>query len=201
MAYIKKAHHINILSTSFALAILLMIGVAMHAHSDEPESANTLLVTQIITRQQTGSLGVEKQTSNLSSKTVGDAPELGNRRSRAFFNVEKHMVNLALENINTVSSSDLLQNTSNFSVRTVRISSEFDNLKKDLPYTIDYSSATAVYPQYSFDNPRTFTQISAAALAVNKFPVAGGYSAIRAYPNPYFGDSGLEAWQCLAIRF
>ena len=87
------------------------------------------MVTQIITTQEIDSLGVEKQTSNLSLKTVGDSPELGNRRSRAFFIVEKRMLNLALENINTVSTSDLLHNPYYFSVRTVGISTEFDNLR------------------------------------------------------------------------
>ena len=150
-----------------------------------------------------------KETSSLGLKTVVDAREFGNPRSMAFNMADNRTVTSAsyveadrtLKNSDTVSVSDLLHNPYYFSVRTVGISTEFDNLKTDLPYTYGYSSATAVYPQYSFDNPRTFTQISAAALAVNKFPVAGGYSAIRAYPNPYFGDSGLEAWQFLTIRF
>ena len=43
MAYRIIAFNISNIPTSLVLAILLMIGVAMHAHGDERKSASTLL--------------------------------------------------------------------------------------------------------------------------------------------------------------
>ena len=72
---------------------------------------------------------------------------------------------------------------------------------------LNFSSRT-VRISRKLDNPRAFNQFGATALAVNKLapamnkiPVANAYTADSVYRNAYFGDSFMETWECLTIRF